>query len=136
MNKETSSRVSSIAGEILNVEPIDRDASKNEFNILLEKAQTLAGSALSQDKTPGQETAAGDFFTRLKDEREDLDRRLTALNSYLNSPIGHKETVTPWHRKMLEEQSRLMSDLLAVLDERIADIEISRRSSTENDNAE
>lgn len=56
MNKETSSRVSSIAGDILNVEPIDRDASKNEFNILLEKAKTLAGSALSQDETPGAES--------------------------------------------------------------------------------
>lgn len=79
------------------------------------------------------ETPAGDFYSRLKKERDDLDERLIALNSYLTNNPGHPN---PRHRSMLEEQSRLMSDLLAVLDERICDIDISRRSSTENDHAE
>lgn len=60
MNKETSSRVSSIAAEILQIEPpVAGDAiSAGSYNLLLEKAQTVAGSALVQDETPGQSKQA------------------------------------------------------------------------------
>jgi uncharacterized protein YjiS (DUF1127 family) len=81
---------------------------------------------MSQDETPGQEKPTGDFHSRLKDEREDLDRRLTALNSYLTHNPGHPN---PRHNAMLVEQARLMSELLAVIDERLCDIAISERSA-------
>lgn len=77
------------------------------------------------------ETPAGDFYLRLKKERDDLDERLIALNSYLTNNPGRSR-----FRSMLEERFRSMSDLLAVLDERICDIDISRRSSMENAHAE
>lgn len=58
MNKETSSRVSSIASTILSCEPTTAPATPEEYNSLLAIAKTLAGSALSQDETPGQEELA------------------------------------------------------------------------------
>ena len=54
MDKETSSRVSSIAGTILNSEPATDNVPATQYNYLLDQAKTLAGSALSQDETPGQ----------------------------------------------------------------------------------
>jgi hypothetical protein len=125
MHKETSSRVSSIAANVLSFEPVTGPMSE-EYNELLSMAKTLAGSCMSQDETPGQAKPAGDFRTRLKDEREDLDRRLTALNSYLMHNPGHP---SPRHNAMLTEQARLMSELLAVIDERICDIGITDRSA-------
>lgn len=53
-NKETSSRVSSIAATILSCEPATSPTTQDEYNSLLAIAKTLAGSALSQDETPGQ----------------------------------------------------------------------------------
>jgi predicted kinase len=59
MNKETSSRVSTIAAEILRREPAQGiaspEANVTAYNSLLEKAKILAGSAMSQDETPGQQ---------------------------------------------------------------------------------
>jgi hypothetical protein len=98
----------------------------DEYNELLTMAKTLAASCMSQDETPGQEKPKGDFHSRLKDEREDLDRRLTALNSFLTHNPGKP---SPRHNLMLVEQARLMSELLAVIDERLCDIEISKRSA-------
>lgn len=126
MDKETSSRVSTIAGQVMNLEPAVEGASVSvtEYNALLDLAQTLAGSCMSQDQTPGQAAPKGDFLSRLKDEREDLERRLIALNSYLSNNPGKPN---PRHNAMLNEQSKLMSDLLAVIDERLCDLEISNR---------
>lgn len=128
-NKETSSSVSSLAAHVLAMEP-STDTTvilSARFNALLENAKTLAGSALSQDETPGQGTKpAGDFLSRLKDEREELDARLRALNSYLTHNPEHP---TPRHRQMLQAQAGHMSEYLAVLDERLADIAISQRSA-------
>jgi uncharacterized protein YjiS (DUF1127 family) len=123
MDKETSSRVSSIAGTIL--AQLRRNPDHNSIAISREDAEALAGSALSQDQTPGQAAPKGDFLSRLKDEREDLERRLIALNSYLSNNPGKPY---PRHASMLVEQAKLMSDLLAVIDERLADIGISQRS--------
>jgi len=134
--KETSPRVSSIAAGILRMKPMtvspDREPVR-EFNDLLEKAKTVAGSALSQDETPGQQELVTNFFTRLKDEREDLDWRLAALNSYGTRNPGHPN---PHHHEMLKRQAGHMNEYLAVLDEHIADIEMSRRAKMENDHAE
>lgn len=128
MDKETSSRVSTIAGPYVHFGQADlqvamrNDQSQSE---LVTAIRAMAGSCMSQDQTPGQEQPKGDFYSRLKDEREDLDRRLIALNSYITHNPGHP---SPRHHNMLERQAMLMSEFLAVLDERIADIEISRRS--------
>lgn len=121
MNKETSSRVSTIAARIMRMTPEETNDPD-----LLTAAKTLAASCMSQDETPGQEKPAGDFLSRLKDEREELDRRLTALNSFLTHNPG-KPSVR--HNLMLVEQARLMSELLAVIDERLCDIGISERSA-------
>lgn len=121
MSKETSSRVSGIAAKIMRHEPATpQTLSVGSFNELLGDAKILAGSCLSQDETPGQQQPKGDFLSRLKDEREDLERRLIALNSYLAHNPGHPN---PRHNAMLTEQARLMSELLSVLDERLSDLE-------------
>lgn len=51
MNKETSSRVSSIAAEILNQHTRPANPTPEEYGELFQKARTLAGSALTQDET-------------------------------------------------------------------------------------
>jgi hypothetical protein len=53
MDKETSSRVSHIAGVIMNA-TADGKETPEDFARLLHDAKRLAGSALSQDQTPGQ----------------------------------------------------------------------------------
>jgi hypothetical protein len=60
MHKETSSRVSSIAAEVMRTGPLNPNGTSNAaplFNKLLEHAKTLAGSCMSQDETPGQAKA-------------------------------------------------------------------------------
>jgi hypothetical protein len=52
MDKETSSRVSSIAGTIL--AQLRKNPDHNSVSLSREDAEALAGSALSQDQTPGQ----------------------------------------------------------------------------------
>jgi hypothetical protein len=124
MHKETSNRVGTIAGIL---EHIDVDTLRARANgdstaqVLVDEIQALAGSCLSQVETK----PAGDFLSRLKEEREDLDRRLTALNSFLTNNPGHPNAR---HFEMLRKQSTIMSEFLSVLDERLADIEISKRS--------
>lgn len=136
MNKETSSRVSTLAAEVLrttapiavgpNVSGGIEFIEKRIYEELLEKAKTLAASCMSQDETPGQEKPKGDFHSRLKDEREDLDRRLTALNSYLTHNLGKPN---PRHYELLQRQAGAMSEYLVIIDERLADIAISERSA-------
>lgn len=134
MNKETSSRVSSIAARLVHVNAetiriVGTNGSNGPSDLahptpekLAEDIRTLAASALGQDEHAGQDKP--DFFTRLKDERDDLDRRLAALNSYLTHNPGHP---SPAHAEMLKRQAVSMSELLAILDERIADIEATRK---------
>lgn len=57
MDKETSSRVSTVASHVLKLDKyMDGDTvPASRFNDLLDYAQTLAGSAMSQDQTPGQQ---------------------------------------------------------------------------------
>lgn len=55
MDKETSSRVSTLAAKFLNFTLTELEGtSPEEREQLIEEMRTLAGSALSQDETPGQ----------------------------------------------------------------------------------
>lgn len=140
MDKETSGRVSSIAARLNHLTgdavcvlvhrhdagPEAADANSPTLESFVDDVQTLAGSCMSQDQTPGQMAPAGDFYSRLKDEHRDLERRVLALNSYLTHNPGHPN---PRHAAMLERQAAFMSEYLAVLGERIGDIDISRRSA-------
>lgn len=59
MDKETSSRVSAIAGQLINIKPerlaeLYRD-HPTDFTTLCDDIRTLAASCLSHDETPGQE---------------------------------------------------------------------------------
>lgn len=121
--EETSSRVSSIAAAILSFEPVTGPNS-DEYNDLLEKAKTLAGSCLSQDETPGQEPI--DFLGRLQHEREQLNGRLEKLTNFLATDYPRK--ASPIQMELLEAQRIHMSEYLAVLDARLADLGISERS--------
>ena len=55
MSKETSSRVSTLAAEIMRTPHInENEPNASLYNSLVNQAKTLAGSCLSQDETPGQ----------------------------------------------------------------------------------
>lgn len=123
--EETSSRVSSIAAAILSFEPVTGPNS-DEYNDLLEKAKTLAGSCLSQDETPGQATVKT-FLDRLHEERDDLAEKLEKLTEDLASDKFNIIWTT--QRVLLEAQRIHMSEYLAVLDARLADLGISERSA-------
>lgn len=134
-SRETSSRVSTIASQLTDFDSEQfmaladgepgRRAEREEF---CEHVRALAGSALSQDETPGQveEKIFDNLFTRLKAERDELDDRLGKLVLFIGKgALG----TTSRHRAMLNEQSKLMSDLLAVLDERICDLDVAGRGT-------
>ncbi len=118
-SEETSARVASIGGRYLGFNRAKFDAivlgtSDADIEKFIDDVQALAGTATTQvaDKEPL------DFIGRLKLEREELDERLGKLAVYLgNGAPG----ASARQRSMLDEQSKLMSDLLAVLDERLAD---------------
>jgi hypothetical protein len=133
-HKETLSRVSSIAAHYLkqNTREIEILIETNQAGVI-EDIRTLAASCLSQDETSGQEKPTGDFFSRLKAERADLSGKLDGLSRFLR--CGPGKGMDRHHWLMLERQGQIMSEYLAVLDERIADLQISQRSSTENDHA-
>lgn len=125
MNKETSSRVSTIAAKIMRAKPRNMGNTEDQhFNELLEDAKTLAGSCMSQDETPGR--APETFIDRLQRERDDLDDRLGKLVDFLNKGAPG---ATPRHIQMLGEQNRCMSEYLEILDERLSDLKISERST-------
>ncbi len=126
-SEETSKRVTGIAAKFINfgvedTEALGLEGSSDDMKQFIADVRSLAASCLTQ----APDTAPVDFLTRLKIERGDLDTRLGKLAVFLGN--GAKG-VTPRHRDMLNEQSKLMSDLLAVLDERIADLEIERRNT-------
>lgn len=81
MDKETSSRVSSIAGSILKL--LTDNPDKDKFIIDRDDAAALAGSALSQDTTPGQTGKAGEsFIDRL--HREAAESALRSIETLKN----------------------------------------------------
>jgi hypothetical protein len=123
MNKETSSRISHIAGVIMNAKA-DGNETPDDFARLLQDAKRLAGSCMSQDETAGQEPKT--FIDRLKDERAALDERVTKLATFMTN--GAPGT-TPLHKEMLGRQLIAMSEYLVVLDERLTDLGIAARSA-------
>jgi hypothetical protein len=129
MDKETSSRVSSIAANILQREPArgiaSPEANYTAYNALLEDAKILAGSCMSQDEMTGQAIEKS-FIDRLRDERSDLSQKLEKLGSFIAKRCpGASER----QKEMLIRQGSIMSEYLSVLDERIADLAISERSA-------
>ena len=135
MNKETSSRVSSIASRYLNysVGDLRDDAGQPEDHIqtVCDEIQTLAGSALSQDETPGHEPAPQDFFTRLKLEYAQLSGMLDALSLFLGR--DHPE-ISDDQMALLRAQHSIMLAYKYVLKLRITDIENTIRVAMEDDN--
>lgn len=63
VDKQSSEELSSLAGRVLNIEPIgpafvDVDHLSEMYNELLADAKRLAGSVLSQDETPVEDDLA------------------------------------------------------------------------------
>lgn len=118
MDRETSSRVSSIASEVLRTKPLDLNGTSNAqplFNKLLDHAKILAGSCLSQDQTPGQEPL--NFLARLKREREDLADKVSRLGNFIDRGSPGVEDD---HRELLHIQHSAMTSYLKILDLRLA----------------
>lgn len=122
MDKETSSRVSSIAAHILKLEPFQptSDVDAEDYNILLDQAKTLAGSALSQDETPGQTTAPGNFIDRLKNEHDELTTRVNALKYFLIHNHGGPSLT---QRALLDVQLLTMGIYQRILKMRLDDLD-------------
>lgn len=122
MNKETSSRVSTIAAEVLSYEhSTDITVGAGTYNALLEKAKTLAGSCMSQDETAGQVPAhEPNFIERMQIERNELEGRLNKLAAMLAGDKPHN--ITSKHWELLKQQLIPMSEYLVTLDARIADL--------------
>lgn len=121
--EETSSRVLTIASEILQREPAQRtDIATLAYNALLENAKTLAASYLSEDETPGQ-AIVKTFLDRLHEERDDLAEKLEKLTEDL---AGDKFNIIWTTQRILLKQQRIfMSEYLVVLDARLADLGIA-----------
>lgn len=128
-HKETSSRVSTIASDVLRTQPLTANHGNLVplFNKLLEHAKTLAGSCMSQDETPGKEPL--DFLGRLHVERNDLAEKLGKLTTFLAGDSFRR--LPAIQRELLEAQRIHMSEYLAVLDARLADLGISERSGAD-----
>lgn len=120
MNKQTSGDVSSVAAHILAMKPAQGTApSPNQYNSLLANAKTVAGSALSQDETKGNEPR--NFLDRLLTERDELKSKRDALAKFL----GTGETpasLTNHHHELLTSQLQAMSLYLTILNLRLADL--------------
>lgn len=134
MNKETSSRVSTLAAEIMQthgpitVGPITvghvgnggpgiEFIERRIYDELLAKAKTLAGSCMAQDETAGQEPET--FLHRLKKERANLSGKIDALTLFLQRGAPGTSEL---HRHLLESQLAAMSLYLKTLDLRIQDL--------------
>lgn len=131
MDRETSARVSTIASRILNMdsapsEPGEAGADNliavEDYNSLLENAKIVAGSALVQDRTFGQE--APTFLDRVKTEHANLAEKHEALTLFLDRlNSGADPGVSPAHRSLLELQKSSMGIYRRVLEMRIEDLE-------------
>lgn len=87
-NRETSDEISTLAAKILNEEPRDGDEHLS-YNALLVQAKRLAGSALSQDQTPGKrkkEPAAEPGHPSIR-----LHKIAENMRGKANAPIPPKE---------------------------------------------
>jgi hypothetical protein len=127
MVKETSSAISTLASHVLQMDPTTATSvSDTQFNQLLRSAKTLAGSALSQDETPGQEPET--FLHRLKRERANLSGKLDALTLFLRT---HVPSVSATQRHLLDSQHAAMTLYLKTLDLRLEDLALQPRPITD-----
>lgn len=129
MNKQTSSRVSSIAGRLQHltldtvrvlVHQHDNDTRENTPTLenLVSDIHALAGSALSQDETPGQEPT--NFLDRLKCERGDLNVKVTKLEHFIERGCPG---ISDAQRQLLDVQFSAMTAYLHTLDMRLTDMQ-------------
>lgn len=127
MDKETSAQVSSIASEILHTTaPITAGPDtggmqfieRRLYDDLLAKAKTLAGSALSQDETPGRQPTT--FLDRLKMEHAHLSGALDALTIFIGRDMPG---ASPHQRDLLTVQHSAMTVYLRVLQMRLTNLE-------------
>lgn len=126
MDKETSSAVSTLAAEFINFRPLNLTEiiDSREPDLLAEfctKVRTLAGSAMSQDQTPGQGEIADGFLGRLKKEHSDLSNRYDRLAQFLRSEISGD--VSDRQIELLGNQAAAMAIYRNVLQLRIDDLE-------------
>lgn len=129
MDKETSSRVSGLAAAYMQVtgEKLVR-MTADDMEGTANDIRTLAGSALSQDQTPGQVTgkAGESFIDRLNREAAELSGRIDALSLFIQR--GRMATgVSKLQWAMLTVQLDAMRAYQRILNLRLADL-------TENDN--
>ena len=128
MDKETSNRVSSIAAKLINITPAMLDtlssSEKPELEILCAEIRALAGSALSQDETSGQEPRVFGFINRLKAEHAHLSEKLDVLTTFIGRGMPN---VSNAQQQLLSVQHGAMTVYLRILQMRLADLE--------NDNA-
>jgi len=128
MDKETSSRVSSLAAQYLHFGSQDFNAIRSDTDAedkLATDIRTLAASALAQDETPGQEPAT--FLDRLNAEHGQLIERRRKLVDFLarGAPGASNE-----HKMLLDVQVSTMTVYQRVLELRLNDL-----AKTENENA-
>jgi hypothetical protein len=119
MDKETSARVSTIAANVLDLEPFTVDTiPASVYNGLLTDAKSLAGSCMSQDETPGQ-FAEETWIDRLHREFEELQARLQKLSGFL---IRGAPGISDEQRELLNCQQDAMRLYHAVLKMRLKDL--------------
>jgi hypothetical protein len=114
MDKETSSRVSSIASEILHQSLRPAQPTPADYDALMGKAKTLAASCLSQDEHKGQQPTT--FLDRLKREHAGLSGRIDALTLFFDRGAPD---IDDDQRELLRAQLSTMKLYLHILDMRL-----------------
>lgn len=103
-----------VTGESACVDPNNFDVeigNKIAYENAFDKLWQLFGFELKQK-------IGGDWVYRLHSERSELAERIDALKEFLNS----KEIITICEHNVLKQQEKVMSQYLAILDARLAQI--------------
>ncbi|EGF19231.1 MULTISPECIES: Gp49 family protein [Haemophilus] len=103
-----------VTGESACVDPNNFDVeigNKIAYENAFDKLWQLFGFELKQK-------IGGDWMYRLHRERSELAERIDALKEFLNS----KEIITICEHNVLKQQEKVMSQYLAILDARLAQI--------------
>lgn len=122
MNKETSSRVSTIAARIMREQPTElQQVQPGSYNTLLAEAKTLAASCMSQDEHPGQAPRhEPSLVDRLLTEREALQEKHEKLLLFLD---GGATGASAMQRHLLSLQLCAMTNYGDALDRRLEDFD-------------
>lgn len=127
MDKETSSRVSTIASRLIHTTAdtvIGAAQTVGKAADFADEIQTLAASALSQDETPGQEPA--NFTHRLQREYAHLSGKLDALNIFL---ARGAPGLSDDQRELLNCQYSAMNIYYSILGLRLKNLETAEPST-------